>query len=168
MEEPKSLKFLLNYLHLCEDEHKSYGFGSTWGCVIDHFFLFGWTIPLMVVTLMCGCSRSFLPLYSSLYIGFNIPKHYVHLWRFCWTKRYIFVGHRAYFLLYSQKNPHPVLHYFIFQSQCLFFIGGAAGGSWEGTVFLPKEQLSTPYYSQSGGKRTQYQGERLNHDNKTD
>jgi len=27
----------------------------------------------------------------------------------------------------------------------MFFVGGALGGSREGTVFLPKEQLSTPY-----------------------
>ncbi len=45
--------------------------------------------------------------------------------------------------------------------ECLFFVDGASGGSREGTVFLPEEQLSTPYYSQSGGKRTQYQGECL-------
>ncbi len=40
--------FIKKYLNLCsEDEWMSYGFGTTWGWVInDRIFIFGWTIPL--------------------------------------------------------------------------------------------------------------------------
>ncbi len=41
------------YLNLCsEDERRSYGFGTTWGWVInERIFIFGWTIPLTQHTL---------------------------------------------------------------------------------------------------------------------
>ncbi len=41
--------FIKKYLNLCsENERRSYGFGKTWGCVInDRIVIFGWTIPLM-------------------------------------------------------------------------------------------------------------------------
>ncbi len=44
----RALRFKQKYLHLCsEDERRSYGFGMTWGWVInDRIFIFGWTIPL--------------------------------------------------------------------------------------------------------------------------
>ncbi len=48
MEGQKALGFNQKYLNLCsEDERRSYGFGTTWGWVInDIFFIFGWTILL--------------------------------------------------------------------------------------------------------------------------
>ncbi len=44
----RALWFHQKYLHLCsEDEWRSYGFGTTWGWVInDRIFILGWTIPL--------------------------------------------------------------------------------------------------------------------------
>ncbi len=44
----KALGFHKKYLNLCSvDEQRSYGFGMTWGWVInDRIFIFGWTIPL--------------------------------------------------------------------------------------------------------------------------
>ncbi len=43
----RALRFKQKYLHLCSDERRSYGFGMTWGWVInDRIFIFGWTIPL--------------------------------------------------------------------------------------------------------------------------
>ncbi len=37
------------YLHLCsEDERRSYGFGTTWGWVINDR-IFGWTISLIIM-----------------------------------------------------------------------------------------------------------------------
>ncbi len=44
----RALRILQKYLTLCsEDERRSYGFGTTWGWVInDRIFIFGWTIPL--------------------------------------------------------------------------------------------------------------------------
>ncbi len=46
----KAIGFHQKYLNLCsKDERKSYGFGTTWGRVInDRIFIFGWTIPLNV------------------------------------------------------------------------------------------------------------------------
>ncbi len=48
MQDQKALGFHQKYLNLCyEDERRSYGFGMTWGWVInDRIFIFGWTIPL--------------------------------------------------------------------------------------------------------------------------
>ncbi len=48
MEGQRALGFHQKYLNLCsKDERRSYGFGSTWGWVInDRIFIFGWTIPL--------------------------------------------------------------------------------------------------------------------------
>ncbi len=48
MEGQRALGVHQKYLNLCsEDERRSYGFGSTWGWVInDRIFIFGWTIPL--------------------------------------------------------------------------------------------------------------------------
>ncbi len=42
--------FIKKCLNLCsEDERRSYGFGTTWGWVInDRIFIFGWTTPLSV------------------------------------------------------------------------------------------------------------------------
>lgn len=121
----------------------------------------------MVVTLMlhnCGCSHSFLLLYSSLYLGFKIQlSSFVKIF-FEQNVTFLLVTEHIFYCIVRRIH----IQSFIFQSQCLFLIGGAAGGSREGAVFLPEEQLSTPYYSQSGGKRTQYQGERLCHDNKVD
>ncbi len=44
----RALRFKQKCLNLCsEDERRSYGFGTTWGWVInDRIFIFGWTIPL--------------------------------------------------------------------------------------------------------------------------
>ncbi len=46
----KALRFNQKYLNLCsEDERRSYGFGTTWGWVIDDIIvIFGWTNPLIV------------------------------------------------------------------------------------------------------------------------
>ncbi len=43
-----ALRIHQKYLNLCsEDEQRHYGFGTTWGWVInDRIFIFGWTIPL--------------------------------------------------------------------------------------------------------------------------
>ncbi len=48
MEGQKALGFYHKYPHLCsEDDWRSYGFGTTWGWVInDRTFIFGWTKPL--------------------------------------------------------------------------------------------------------------------------
>ncbi len=48
MEGQRALRFYQNYLNLCsEDERRSYGFGTTWGWVInDRLFIFRWTNPL--------------------------------------------------------------------------------------------------------------------------
>ncbi len=45
------LRFHQKYVNLCsEDEEPSYGFGTTWGWVInDRFFILGWTNPLNVL-----------------------------------------------------------------------------------------------------------------------
>ncbi len=48
------------YLHLCsEDEQMSYGFGTTWGWIINEsIFIFGWTIPLTdKVMEKCGAKK---------------------------------------------------------------------------------------------------------------
>ncbi len=52
MQGQKALEFHKKYINLCsEDEHRSYGFGTSWGWVIyDRIFIFGWTIPLMFST----------------------------------------------------------------------------------------------------------------------
>ncbi len=44
------LGFHQKYLNMCsEDERRSYGFGMTWGWVVnDIIYIFGWTIPLML------------------------------------------------------------------------------------------------------------------------
>ncbi len=46
-------EFHQKYLNLCsEDEWRSYGFGTTWGWVInDRIFIFGWTIPLSCIVI---------------------------------------------------------------------------------------------------------------------
>ncbi len=43
----RALRFNQKYLNLCsEDEQRSYGFGTTWGWVInDRIFILGWTNP---------------------------------------------------------------------------------------------------------------------------
>ncbi len=48
MQGHEALRFHQKYLNLCsEDERRSYGFGMTWGWVInDRIFIFGWTIYL--------------------------------------------------------------------------------------------------------------------------
>ncbi len=48
MQGQKALRFHQKHLNLCsKDEWGSYGFGTTWGWVInDSIFIFGWTIPL--------------------------------------------------------------------------------------------------------------------------
>ncbi len=50
MQGQKALGFHQKYLNLySEDEQRSYGFGTTWGWVInDRIFIFGWTIPLNI------------------------------------------------------------------------------------------------------------------------
>ncbi len=47
MQGQKALGFHQIYLNSCsDDERMSYGFGTTWGWVInDRIFIFGWTIP---------------------------------------------------------------------------------------------------------------------------
>ncbi len=53
----KALGFHQKYLNLCsEDEQRSYGFGTTWGWVInDRIFIFGWTIPLTSSVTRAAC-----------------------------------------------------------------------------------------------------------------
>ncbi len=48
MQGQRALGFHQKYLNLCsKDEQRSYGFGTTWGWVInDRICIFGWTIPL--------------------------------------------------------------------------------------------------------------------------
>ncbi len=48
MEGQKARWFHQKYLNLCsKDEQRSYGFGTTWGRVINHrIVIFWWTIPL--------------------------------------------------------------------------------------------------------------------------
>ncbi len=48
MEDQIALWFNKKYLNFCsEDERRSYGFGTTWGWVInDRILILGWTIPL--------------------------------------------------------------------------------------------------------------------------
>ncbi len=50
MQGQKALGFHQKYLDLCsEDEWRSYGFGTTWGWVInDRICIFEWTVPLIV------------------------------------------------------------------------------------------------------------------------
>ncbi len=50
MEGQKALGFHPKYLNLCSEyEQRTYGFGTTWGWVInDRIYIFGWTIPLML------------------------------------------------------------------------------------------------------------------------
>ncbi len=52
MQGQRALRFHQKYLNLCsEDEQRSYGFGTTWGWVInDRIFILGWTNPLMIWT----------------------------------------------------------------------------------------------------------------------
>ncbi len=47
----KALRFHQKYLNLCsEDERRCYGFGTTWGWVInDRISISGWTIPLKIL-----------------------------------------------------------------------------------------------------------------------
>ncbi len=64
MEGKKALGFPQKYLNLCsEDEQRSYGFGTTWGWVInDRIFIFGWTIPIHVPELVVHeSSGQFIP-----------------------------------------------------------------------------------------------------------
>ncbi len=55
MESQKTLGFHQKYLNLSsEDEQRPYGFGMTWGRVInDRIFIFGWTNPLRQNALVC-------------------------------------------------------------------------------------------------------------------
>ncbi len=56
----KALRFHQKHLNLCsEDERRSYGFGTTWGRVInDRIFIFGWAIPLIISLFkLFFCSR---------------------------------------------------------------------------------------------------------------
>ncbi len=48
MQGQKALRFHQKYLNLCsEDEQRSYGFGMTWGWVInERISIFVWTIPI--------------------------------------------------------------------------------------------------------------------------
>ncbi len=59
MQGQKALRFHQKYLNLCsEDEQRSYGFGMTWGWVInDRIFIFGWTIPLTINIIHGACSQ---------------------------------------------------------------------------------------------------------------
>ncbi len=54
MEGQRALRFHQNDLNLCsEDEWMSYGFGTTWGWVINHrIFIFWWTIPLILAKIL--------------------------------------------------------------------------------------------------------------------
>ncbi len=56
MEGQRALRFHQKYLNLCsEDKRKSYGFGTTWGWVInDRIFIFEWTIPLRIALCVTG------------------------------------------------------------------------------------------------------------------
>ncbi len=53
----RALRFDQKYLNLCsEDERRSYGFGTTWGWVInDRIFIFRWTIPLLSLNSFFSC-----------------------------------------------------------------------------------------------------------------
>ncbi len=54
----RALEFHQKYLHLCfEDKQKTYGFGTTWGWVInDRIFIFGWTNTLNFIYLTSAVS----------------------------------------------------------------------------------------------------------------
>ncbi len=78
MQGQKALGFHQKYLNLCcEDEQMSYGFGTTWGWVInDRIFIFGWTIPLLGLARWCRSAsqrtdfwspRTFIPSKLSLW-----------------------------------------------------------------------------------------------------
>ncbi len=62
-----ALRFHQIYLHLCsEDERRSYGFGTTWGWVInDIIFILGWTNPLIWLH---RHPKSALCLFSSVFL----------------------------------------------------------------------------------------------------
>ncbi len=51
MEGLRAFRFHQKYLNLCsEDERRSYGFGTTWGWIInDRILIFGWTNPLIFI-----------------------------------------------------------------------------------------------------------------------
>ncbi len=57
MEGQIALGFHQKHFNLCsEDERRSYGFGTTWGWVINaRIFILGWTNPLMFVGWFCRC-----------------------------------------------------------------------------------------------------------------
>ncbi len=89
MEGQRALRFHQKYLTLCsEDEQRSYGFGTTWGWVInDRSFIFGWTNPLnkylatrLLIDIpstnnLVAHSRSFLTVYKFFFFLL------IHLWR---------------------------------------------------------------------------------------
>ncbi len=65
MEGQKVLGFHQKYHNLCsEDERRSYGFGTTWGWVInDRILIIGWTIPLksgLLLAVFPGLSQALL------------------------------------------------------------------------------------------------------------
>ncbi len=67
------------YLNLCsEDERRSYRFRTTWGWVInDRIFIFGWTIPLRLITL------KHLSWNLIIHLFINSPNHLVLGMLFC-------------------------------------------------------------------------------------
>ncbi len=55
----RALRFHQKHLNLgSENEQRSYGFGTTWGWVInDRILIFGWTNPLMLTSIWCAWVR---------------------------------------------------------------------------------------------------------------
>ncbi len=59
MQGQKALGFYQKYFSLCsEDERRSYGFGTTWGWVInDIIVIIEWTIPLNAAVFTDSCGK---------------------------------------------------------------------------------------------------------------
>ncbi len=96
----KALGSHQKYLNLCsEDERRSYGFGTTWGWVInDRIFIFGWTISLSLCNVttryqtysICFmrwriCMNWFNVIFTELY--FSLAGHQ----RIVWIRLYTFI-----------------------------------------------------------------------------
>ncbi len=85
MKGQRALRFHQKYLNLfSEDERRSYGFGMTWGRVInDRIFIFGWTIPLTAEKMLDG----FWTKITVALLCFLKCKHFAGLgpegWSFC-------------------------------------------------------------------------------------
>ncbi len=75
MEGQRALGFHQKYLNLCsKDERRSYGFGTTWGWVINvRIFIIGWTIPKYLYYI-----NIFALYIKPIYIKIDISKYTVY------------------------------------------------------------------------------------------